>query len=352
VGGRCAGGAPAAAPVPSHRDRLGVRGRARSRRRRAAAARPASAARAEECVIAALFVLAAVLLTVPAAVRAGRRARRADGDAQAGVLALFVAGLPETHREWGHAMSAELATVCGRAPRWRFTLSCARAAVVIRARVTLASRERGGGGLRILIGAGIAAAVALGGYGLVRYPGLRSDRAVIVAVAFAALVLAYGAVTLALSRGTGGQQTAARRHGLAGGAVIGAAWLVVLSPTGALKQWVLVPLMVALLGPGCVAALAARAGKHVSAGTRAALWSGIAGGLLVFTVSMTAAYARDGRPYDAQLLRDFHHSGAPDLATLAIRDALAAALTLLVLIPLAALALGALGARHPFGGRR
>ena len=127
--------------------------------------------------------------------------------------------------------------------------------------------------------------------------------------------------------------------------MIGVAWLVVLSP-GPLKQWVLVPLIVALLGPGCVAALAARAGKHVTAGTRAALWSGIVGGLLVFTVSMTAAYVRDGRPYDAQLLRDFPQSGAPDLATLAVSDALGSALTLLVLIPLAAIAVGSVGAQR------
>ena len=72
-----------------------------------------------------------------------------------------------------------------------------------------------------------------------------------------------------------------------------------------MKEWVLVPLTVALLGPGCVAALAARAGGTVTAGTRAALWSGMVGGLLVFAVWMTATYARDGRPYDAQLLRDF-----------------------------------------------
>ena len=71
------------------------------------------------------------------------------------------------------------------------------------------------------------------------------------------------------------------------------------------------------------------------------------GGLLVFTVWMTATYARDGRPYDAQLLRDLPHSGAPDLATLAVSDALASALTLLILIPLVALAFGSLGARLP-----
>ena len=77
------------------------------------------------------------------------------------------------------------------------------------------------------------------------------------------------------------------------------------------------------------------------------MWSGLVGGLLVFTVWMTATYARDGRPYDAQLLRDLPHSGAPDLATLAIGDALASGLTLLVLIPLAAVAFGSLGARLP-----
>jgi len=75
--------------------------------------------------------------------------------------------------------------------------------------------------------------------------------------------------------------------------------------------------------------------------------SGIVGGLLVFAVSMAATYARNGRPYDAQLLRDFHRSGAPDLATLAVSDALASALGLLILIPLAALAFGSLGARLP-----
>ena len=71
------------------------------------------------------------------------------------------------------------------------------------------------------------------------------------------------------------------------------------------------------------------------------------GGLLVFTVWMTATYARNGRPYDPQLLRDLPHSGAPDLATLAVSDALGGALTLLILIPLTAVAFGSLGARLP-----
>jgi hypothetical protein len=281
-------------------------------------------------------------------VRTGRTCRDAGGDAPARLLALAVAGLPESHRDWGRAMCAELETVCGGSPRWRFSLGCVRAAGVIRAREVLTPRERGGAGLRAVIGVGLVAAVALAGYGLVRYPGLRSHGdAEIAAAAFVVLLVAYGAVTLALSRGAGSRAVAARRHGLVGGVVIGAAWLVVLSPTEVLKQWVVVPLTVALLAPGCVAALATRAGGDVTAGWRAALWSGIVAGLLVFAVWMTVTYARDGRPYDAQLLRDFHHSGAPDLATLAVSDALTSALTLLILIPLTALALGSFGARLP-----
>ena len=253
-----------------------------------------------------------MVLTVPAVVRAGRRARRSAGlDAQARLLAFAVMQLPDTHRQWGHAMSAELEAVCGRGPRWRFTLGCSRAAGVIGARVALTSRDRGGGGLRAVIGVGLSAVAALGGYGLVRYPGLRSGDVSIAAVGLVALLAAYAAVTLAFSRGRRLQDIAARRHGLVGGVAIGAAWLVVLSPTETLKQWVLVPLMIALLGPACVAALAARDGEHVTAGTRAALWSGIVGGLLVFTVYMTATYARGGRPYDAQLLRDLPAAAHP-----------------------------------------
>jgi len=53
------------------------------------------------------------------------------------------------------------------------------------------------------------------------------------------------------------------------------------------------------------------------------------------------------RGYDRQLLRDLPHSGAPDLATLAVSDALTSTLTLLILVPLTALASGSLAARLP-----
>ena len=212
------------------------------RSRRTAGPPPPAGAR--ERAVAALFVFAALVLAVPAAVRAGQRARRdAAGDAPARLLALVVAGLPESHRDWGRAMRAELETVSGAGQRWRFSLGCARAAGVIGARATLSSREPGGAGLRAVVGAGVVTAVALACYGLVRYPGLRSSGdAGIAALMFVALLCAYGAATLALSRGMGLRSSAARRHGLVGGAVIGAAWLVVLSPTERFKEWILVPL--------------------------------------------------------------------------------------------------------------
>jgi hypothetical protein len=50
-------------------------------------------------------------------------------DAPGQVLALTVATLPEPRQRWGEAMLGELAQVQGRAARWRFALSCARAAL-------------------------------------------------------------------------------------------------------------------------------------------------------------------------------------------------------------------------------
>ncbi|HEY6890640.1 MAG TPA: hypothetical protein VI300_22745, partial [Solirubrobacter sp.] len=90
------------------------------------------------------------------------------------LLAVAISGLSEPQREWGAAMSAELAAGSGAGRRWRFSVGCARAAGVIRARAALTSREGGGASLRAAIGAGLVAALALTGYGLVRYPGLRS----------------------------------------------------------------------------------------------------------------------------------------------------------------------------------
>jgi hypothetical protein len=72
----------------------------------------------------------------------------------------------------------------------------------------------------------------------------------------------------------------------------------------------------------------------------------------VFIVWVTVTYANAGGPYDAGLVRDFHKSGAHDLATYAVGDNLGSGLVLLLMIPTVALALGSLSARIGAATRR
>ena len=124
--------------------------------------------------------------------------------------------------------------------RWRFSLGCARASALIR-RATVARARRSRPARRRL--AGVPVAATLAAYGLIRYPGLRSDPHAWAAMAgFLALVLAYAALAMALARGTAPRAAAAHRWGLAAGLVTGAAWYVALAPPPRCKgRWVLIP---------------------------------------------------------------------------------------------------------------
>ena len=270
-----------------------------------------------------------------------------NGDSPAAVLAQAVRGLPAERAEWGSAMCAELAGVQGTRARWSFSLGCARAALAMRMRSSITARDRGGGGgLRASLLVALVATAALGFYAPVRYPALRSSPGTWAAAAFfSLLVLGYGVVALLLSRGTAARAVAARRYGLAGGLCVGAAWLMVVAPSRIQHDLVFVPLAAALLGPGVVAALAGRSSRDARAATAAAVWCGLVGGLLAFIVWVTTTYVRDGRPYDAQMMRDFHASGSRDLAAYAVGDNLGAALGMLLIIPVVALALGSLTGR-------
>lgn len=276
-----------------------------------------------------------------------RRLRSARGqDRAAALLALAAGSLPAAYGDWGRAMQAELDQVRGVGARRRFSLGCIWAAGLIHARATFGRPARGTTSMRSLVFAGIGAAVILAVYGLVHYPGLRSgDGAWVSVPAFLVLLLGYAAITVALSSDPTAQAGVARRYGLGGGLALGAAWFVIFSPGDLLKGWVIVPLAVAMLGPACIAALAGRSARDARTGTQAALWSGLVGGLLVFVIWVTATYLRDGRPYDPGLIRDFHRSGAPDLATFAVSDDLGSGLVLLLIVPTVALALGSLSAR-------
>jgi hypothetical protein len=250
-------------------------------------------------------------------------------------------------------MRNELDHVHGVQARWRFGLGCVRAAGLIQARAIFGRPAHGAGHERALVFAGIAAALTLAGYGLVHYPGLRSGYNVWAsAVALLALLVGYAGITLVLSHSQTGEARIARRYGVAGGLAVGAAWFVIFSPTDLLKGWVMIPLAFVLLGPACIAALAGRSARDAGTGTRAALWSGIVGGLVVFVVWVTATFLRNGRPYDPGLLRDFHRSGAPDLATYAVSENLGSGLVLLLIVPVVAVALGSLTARLTAGPTR
>jgi len=264
----------------------------------------------------------------------------AGQDRAARALALAVRGLPGERADWGAAMSAELAGVRGARARWSFSLGCARTAAGMRVRAAVLARDRGATGLRASVMAAIAASVALALYGPLRYPGLRTGASGLAFAAFLAIMLAYGVAALSLSRGNAPAATIARRCGVAGGLAVGGGWLLIFLPVS--KAFFFVPLAVALVAPIVAAALAGHIGRDAGVGRAAALWSGLVGGLLVFVAYVTVTYTCDGRPYDAQTVRDFHASGARDLVTYAVSDDLGGALTMLVIIPVVALALGSL----------
>ena len=77
---------------------------------------------------------------------------------------------------------------------------------------------------------------------------------------------------------------------------MGGGWLLGIAPPFVLKGWVFLPLLIALLGPAIVAAVAGRSGHDSRTGTLAALWSGLVGGLTVFIVWVTMTYTNAGGP--------------------------------------------------------
>jgi hypothetical protein len=165
------------------------------------------------------------------------------------------------------------------------------------------------------------------------------------AMVFLSTLLAYMGLALVLARGVNRESIVARRFGLGGGLATGAGWLLGIAPPTALKGWVFVPLLVALIGPGLAATIASHRFRDSRTGNLTALWSGLVAGLTVFIVWTTVTYANAGGPYDSGLVNDFRKSGAHDLTTYAISDNLGSGLVLLLLIPTVAFALGSLGTR-------
>ena len=253
-----------------------------------------------------------------------------------GVLRL----LPPTRREWGEAMWGELAQVEGRGARWRFTWGCLVA-------VLATPDPRPDSGRRVLraIAGGAAASGGLVAFALVRYPGLRAGRGTWLAVLLFLTVLASYLVIgrLAMTRSPSGG--AAVRVAALTATVTAGCWVLVDA-----AAWLPTALHAGLVAVAGIVAAPLVAGawstlrrQSTALGCTSAVLAGLMSGLAVFLAWAGLTVLTGGRPYDVGQVRDFHSSGAADLATYAVNDSLGTAMVLLVLVPLVVTGLGLLG---------
>ncbi|HSV65041.1 MAG TPA: hypothetical protein VLJ59_03910 [Mycobacteriales bacterium] len=262
-------------------------------------------------------------------------------DAPERLLAAAVTLLAADRAEWGRAMVGELAGLTTRSARWRFVLGCARVAV-------FAPPGRDAHGRTIVAGvaAAVAASVGLVGYGLVRYPGVVTGAATWVELAvFLAVLGGYLTTASRVVHRLSLPSLRPVRVALLAGVLVATLWVVVgVFASFGTQQYVNMLLLLTVpVGSLAVGAAGTWRGRAARTGRQAVFLWAVGAGLVVFLgwVGMTLLTA--GGPYDAGLVRDFHTSGAPDLATYAVSDNMGAGMALLLLIPIKAVLFGLLG---------
>ena len=276
------------------------------------------------------------------------------------LLAAAVAALPERRREWGRAMTAELAEVRGRSARWRFALSSARATLwlppaggwpvlalvtgVVVASVAAAGPAVGAAvpGLTVfavtftglvgamvvlavarsrrlrlpvpaptvLVTAGVAASIAATVIFLRREPAAAQYLPPAAAVYLAAVLAGCLWVAVAAPRWLGASRLAA--HLGAAAAVVFAAWFLLAFGTDGTEPPVPVVLLLGLalvLTPAAAffvpAFVAGRAGRSLGSGLQAAVWTVIASMPLTYALWLPAGLRRhaiDGRSLDGEVV--------------------------------------------------
>jgi hypothetical protein len=352
------------------------------------------------------IVIIVVVLAILLAVAAGRLAkRRAEIDGPARVVNWAADRLPPHLHGWGQAMVAELAQIESNGPRWRFALGVLRVALVPpvrhRGRVLIvavgglvaaagattfaaiavptlavfigalsislfgyatvaASRSDRPGRSRVVVGlvaigaiAGAVAAVT----GIARaYPDATVDGTHVFSVAFAVILTVYLALTLAQA-GPGKHTTTILRWALGGALVSGVIWTVV-----AFVQPLTGVGVLGLVSPvGAAATLAVSLGASTfarsrTAGIRAGVLCAMLGALVLFTVNLTSLlHVREFTLTDPYDIAAFPQSGAPDVATYLLSDAIGGEIISgLVLYPAVLFAVALIGAAAGAGvaGRR
>jgi hypothetical protein len=257
------------------------------------------------------------------------------------LLAASVALLAADRAEWGQAMVGELDRLTAPGERWGFALGCARTTLLLPPR-------RGAPGRLIVtvLASAAVACVGLVGYGLFRYPGvLTGARSWVAVAAFLAVLVGYTGAANILVRRMDQPALDAVRTALMGAAVIAALWIVVgvIASFGG-SDYVATLLLALPLASLSVGALGTWRGRTASTGRQAAVLSALGAGMLVFLVWVGDTLLTGGRPYDAGMVRDFHSSGAHDLATYAVNDNLGSAMMLLLLVPVLTVSFGLTGA--------
>lgn len=255
--------------------------------------------------------------------------------------------LHRDRREWGAAMAAELAAIRDGPARWRFALSCARAALF----APLPPDARAPGvAVTVMFVAGIAGCLAATAYVLTTWPHAAGDISRATSVWFAASLVAYLWIALRPPGALVAHPEAARRGvavgfalflvGGAGRTVIDAA----LPPDGDLAIGLF--LTVTVVGTLTTTAfLVARRERSLGAGVTASLWVGLVCSMLAFNADLLAiltgfsleAHMRHSMPAYAAITPDAFMSRH-------IGGHLAASMDGLRTLPVLALILGAVAA--------
>lgn len=203
---------------------------------------------------------------------------------------------------------------------------------------------------------GLATAVGLDLFAVVRFPELRSEGAAgwagyvasgVVTATVLVVLAGYACLAFTATRASSPEMVVARRYGLVAGGIAGSLLVAASVAPNPVLWWA---------GAGACSALAGHlTSRHTAAprdGLTAGMWAGTIAGLVLFVAGIGLALMTGGHPHSAAFLADFHASHFHDPHTFAIAATLGldgdppllGAVIPLVVVPLLCAGLAAFGA--------